>query len=82
MRLAAPIRPGKVLCSGINYRATPRRIPNAKMPTEPFFFAKMPTPVAGPDDAVAAPAADQADGLRGRVRVVIGKRLSHAAEER
>jgi len=30
--LAPPIRPGKVLCSGINYKAHADENPNAKMP--------------------------------------------------
>jgi len=41
IRLEAPIRPGKVLCSGINYKGHALENPNAKMPTEPFFFAKL-----------------------------------------
>ena len=45
--LEAPIRPGKVLCSGINYKGHAEENPNAKMPTEPFFFAKLPSSVVG-----------------------------------
>ena len=65
--LEAPIRPGKVLCSGINYKSHAEENPNAKMPTEPFFFAKLPTSVVGPEVPVEQPVADRADGLRGRV---------------
>ena len=32
-----------MLCSGINYKGHAEENPNAKMPTEPFFFAKLPT---------------------------------------
>src|SRR5882757_11263086 len=35
--LEVPIRPGKVLCSGINYKGHTEENPNAKMPIEPFF---------------------------------------------
>ena len=59
--------PGKVLCSGINYKGHAEENPNAKMPTEPFFFAKLPTSVVGPDVPVVKPAQHRADGLRGRV---------------
>ena len=69
VRLELPIRPGKVLCSGINYRAHAEENPNAKMPEEPFFFAKLPNAVVGPDVPVAARGErTSADGLRGRVR--------------
>ncbi len=63
VRLEAPIRPGKVLCSGINYKGHADENPNAKMPSEPFFFAKLPTSVVGPDVAVVEAARDRPDGL-------------------
>lgn len=44
-KLAPPIVPGKILCSGINYQGHAAENPNAKMPTEPFFFAKLPSDV-------------------------------------
>ena len=44
--LMAPIPdPSKILCSGINYRSHAAENPNARMPDEPFFFAKLPTSV-------------------------------------
>ena len=42
-----------MLCSGINYRGHAEENPNAKMPDEPFFFAKLPSSVVGPDVPVA-----------------------------
>ncbi|MCX7304910.1 MAG: fumarylacetoacetate hydrolase family protein [Hyphomicrobiales bacterium] len=52
VKLDAPIRPGKVLCSGINYKGHALENPNAKLPTEPFFFAKLPSSIGGPDTPV------------------------------
>ena len=80
IRLEVPIRPGKVLCSGINYRGHAAENPNAKMPTEPFFFAKLPSSVVGPDDPVAKPAVTEQMDYEVEFSVVIGSRL-HLADE-
>ena len=51
IKIVAPIlRPGKILCSGINYRGHKEENPNAKMPDEPFFFSKLPSAVIGPGE--------------------------------
>ena len=52
-------RPGKVLCSGINYKGHAEENPNAKMPSEPFFFAKLPSSVVGPTCRSPSAAADR-----------------------
>lgn len=80
IKLEAPIRPGKVLCSGINYKGHAEENPNAKMPTEPFFFAKLPSSVVGPDDPVAKPAVTEQMDYEVEFSAVIGKRLHLAAE--
>ena len=80
VRILAPIKPSKVLCSGINYRGHADENPNAKMPTEPFFFAKLPTSVAGHEDPIVhSPRVKQLD-YEVEFAVVIGKRLSRASE--
>src|SRR6476659_6201441 len=54
--LEAPLpRPGKILCSGINYRSHQQENPQATMPDEPFFFAKMPSTVIGPGAPIFRP---------------------------
>src|SRR5262245_50080953 len=55
VRLRAPIRPGKILCSGVNYRGHGEENPNAKMPESPFFFSKVPSAVIGPNDPIICP---------------------------
>jgi len=80
VKLAAPIQPGKVLCSGINYKGHALENPNAKMPTEPFFFAKLPSSVTGHDMPVEkSPRTEQMD-YEVEFAAVIGKRLYKAAE--
>jgi 2-keto-4-pentenoate hydratase/2-oxohepta-3-ene-1,7-dioic acid hydratase in catechol pathway len=79
-RLHAPINSGKVLCSGINYRAHATENPNAKMPEEPFFFAKLPSSVVGPDTPVARhPRVTQMD-YEVEFSAVIGAPLHQATE--
>jgi 2,4-didehydro-3-deoxy-L-rhamnonate hydrolase len=80
LTLKAPIRPGKLLCSGINYRSHADENPNAKMPTEPFFFAKLPSSVIGPDEPIAKPPQTEQMDFEVEFSAVIGKRLYRAAE--
>ncbi|MDG4852529.1 MULTISPECIES: fumarylacetoacetate hydrolase family protein [unclassified Mesorhizobium] len=78
--LEAPIRPGKVLCSGINYKGHAEENPNAKMPTEPFFFAKLPSSVVGPDARVEKPVRTEQMDYEVEFTAVIGKPLHKASE--
>ena len=54
-RLQAPLRPGKILCSGINYASHKDENPDATMPEEPFFFSKLPSAVIGPGAPIVIP---------------------------
>ena len=78
--IAPPLVPGKVLCSGINYRGHAEENPNAKMPTEPFFFAKLPSSVAGPDDEIRCPQQTEQLDYEVEFAAVIGSPLSRASE--
>jgi 5-carboxymethyl-2-hydroxymuconate isomerase len=73
-RLLAPIRPGKVVAIGLNYRDHVRET-NLEMPTSPLIFAKFPSSVIGPSESIVIE-----DDLTERVdwevemAVVIGRR--------
>jgi 2-keto-4-pentenoate hydratase/2-oxohepta-3-ene-1,7-dioic acid hydratase in catechol pathway len=78
--LHAPLRPGKVLCSGINYRGHALENPNAKMPEEPFFFAKLPSSITGPEARIVkSPLTNQLD-YEVEFAAVIGQHL-HCPDE-
>ena len=80
-RLLAPIpNPSKVLCSGINYRGHAAENPNAKMPDEPFFFAKLPSSVVGPDATIPYPPRTRQLDYEVEFAAVIGRALTRAAE--
>ena len=80
VKLEAPVRPGKVLCSGINYKGHALENPNAKMPTEPFFFAKLPSSVVGHDTPVEKSDRTSQMDYEVEFAAVIGKRLFKAGE--
>ena len=80
-RLLAPVpRPGKVLCSGINYRGHAAENPAAVMPTEPFFFAKLSTSVVGDGAAIVHPSRSRQVDYEVEFAAVIGRRLHRAPQ--
>src|SRR5688500_14024841 len=56
VRLEAPLaRPGKILCSGVNYMGHLTENPGAVLPETPGFFAKLPNTVIGPGVPIVHP---------------------------
>jgi 2,4-didehydro-3-deoxy-L-rhamnonate hydrolase len=81
LRLLAPIpRPGKILCSGINYRSHLQENPAAVLPEEPFFFAKLPSTVIGPSQPIICPRRSQQVDYEIELAVVIGSKMKETAE--
>jgi 2-keto-4-pentenoate hydratase/2-oxohepta-3-ene-1,7-dioic acid hydratase in catechol pathway len=74
-RLLAPIpRPGKILCSGLNYRSHVEENPNAKFLEDPRFFAKTPNTVIGPGAAILHPGERFQVDYEIELAVVFGRR--------
>jgi 2-keto-4-pentenoate hydratase/2-oxohepta-3-ene-1,7-dioic acid hydratase in catechol pathway len=66
-------RPGKIICVGLNYRDHAAES-NQPLPTRPLLFAKWPTALIGPGEAIVLPTiSDQVD-YEAELGVVIGKR--------
>jgi 2,4-diketo-3-deoxy-L-fuconate hydrolase len=81
VRLLAPVpRPGKILCSGINYRSHLQENPKAILPEEPFFFAKMPSTVIGPNRAIIIPRHSKQVDYEIEFAVVIGRTMQRTPE--
>jgi 2-keto-4-pentenoate hydratase/2-oxohepta-3-ene-1,7-dioic acid hydratase in catechol pathway len=81
VRLIAPLpRPGKILCSGINYHSHQQENPSAKFPEEPFFFSKLPSAVVGPGAPVEKPAQTEQMDYEVEFAVVIGKPMKATPE--
>jgi 2-keto-4-pentenoate hydratase/2-oxohepta-3-ene-1,7-dioic acid hydratase in catechol pathway len=78
--LAAPLRPRKVVGIGLNYRD---HIAEAGLsaPAQPLVFAKFPTSVIGPGDAIVAdPAITRRVDWEVELAVVIGRRMRNVSE--
>lgn len=82
-RRLAPVRPGKVIGIGLNYRdhALERKKP---LPAHPLVFLKPPSAVVGPGDAIVLPPGVGRVDHEAELGVVIGRRASRvtAAEAR
>ncbi len=79
-RLLAPLRPGKILCSGINYASHKEENPDATMPEEPFFFSKLPSAVVGPGEPIVIPAEQTKTDYEVELALVIGRRAKRVGE--
>jgi 2,4-didehydro-3-deoxy-L-rhamnonate hydrolase len=72
--LLAPVpAPGKILCSGINYASHKDENPDAVMPEEPFFFAKLPSAVIGPGEPIVIPTPVTQTDYEVELALVIGR---------
>ena len=84
IELLAPVRPGKILCVGYNYRG---HVPDGATtadpdPEFPDVFVKTPNVLVGPRDAVPLPAVDADVDYEGEIAVVIGRTAKNVPLER
>jgi 2-keto-4-pentenoate hydratase/2-oxohepta-3-ene-1,7-dioic acid hydratase in catechol pathway len=79
-RLLAPLRPGKILCAGVNYASHSEENPDAVLPTEPFFFSKLPSAVIGPGEPIVIPRPDTKTDYEVELAMVIGRRARRLSE--
>lgn len=81
-RILAPIpRPPKILCSGVNYASHADENPDAVMPTEPFFFSKLPSAVIGPGEPIVIPTPETKTDYEVELAMVIGKQGKRLSED-
>lgn len=82
-RVLAPIpRPPKILCSGINYASHADENPSAVMPSEPFFFSKLPSAVIGPGEPIVIPTRETMTDYEVELAMVIGTQGRRTREDR
>jgi 2-keto-4-pentenoate hydratase/2-oxohepta-3-ene-1,7-dioic acid hydratase in catechol pathway len=77
VKLLAPVTPSKVIAVGLNYQTHLGERSSAKYPG---LFAKLPTTIIGPGDAIVLPPDATNVHYEGEMVVVIGKRASHVSE--
>lgn len=73
VRLLAPLVPGKLLFSGLNYRSHLQENPGATLPSYPQFFAKLPSAVIGPGEPIRIPEAHSQVDYEVELACIIGK---------
>ena len=73
-------RPGKIVCVGLNYRDHAEE-QGAELPSEPLFFAKVPTTLIGPGDPIVIPPLVTQCDYEAELGVVIGSRVKNVSRE-
>jgi 2-keto-4-pentenoate hydratase/2-oxohepta-3-ene-1,7-dioic acid hydratase in catechol pathway len=77
----APVRPGKVVCVGLNYRAhVTEGDPTRQIPEEPVLFMKPPSAVIGPGQAIEIAHPGNRTDFEAELAVVIGRRARDVDE--
>ena len=77
VKLLAPVQPRNVIAVGLNYKS---HLGERKAAEYPGLFAKYPTSIVGPDDAIVRPADSKNLHYEGELVIVIGKRAKNVPE--
>jgi 2-keto-4-pentenoate hydratase/2-oxohepta-3-ene-1,7-dioic acid hydratase in catechol pathway len=73
-------RPGKIVCVGLNYRDHAEE-QGVELPKEPLLFAKWPTSLVGPGEAIVIPPIVTKADYEAELGVVIGARVKAVSKE-
>lgn len=75
------LRPGKILCLGLNYRKHIEEM-HGEIPRHPTFFAKLTNTLVGNRAPIVLPAVSQEFDFEGELAIVIGRRGKSIPRER
>ncbi len=82
VKLLAPIpRPGKILCSGLNYRSHVEENPGATFLNDPRFFVKVSSAIIGPNEPIRWPGDKFQVDYEVELAVVIGKTARRLSQQ-
>jgi len=73
-------RPQKIICVGLNYRDHAEET-NTRLPERPLLFAKWPSSLIGPGDAIVIPPITRDVDYEAELGVVIGTRVRGASPD-
>ena len=73
-------RPGKIVCVGLNYRDHAEE-QGAELPAAPLLFAKWPSSLIGPGEAIVIPPVVTKADYEAELGVVIGERVKGVSKE-
>lgn len=79
--MLASLRPGKIVCVGLNYRDHAEE-QGKSSPLEPMIFAKFPTAVIASGESIVLPSMSNQVDYEGELAVVIGKKGKNIPEGR
>jgi 2-keto-4-pentenoate hydratase/2-oxohepta-3-ene-1,7-dioic acid hydratase in catechol pathway len=71
-KLAAPVRPSKIICVGRNYREHAAELGN-EVPSEPLIFFKPPSALLAPGQNIRRPRISERTDYEGELGVVVAK---------
>lgn len=80
IQLLAPVRPGKIVAVGVNYKKHADEMHHS-LPKEPLIFLKPSSAVIGPLEEIRCPKASARVDYEGELAVVIGKKASGVRPE-
>lgn len=80
VRWCAPVRPPKIIGIAVNYREHAAESDN-DVPEEPVVFAKFPSSVIGPGEAIVVPIEETRPDYEGELAVVIGRPAYRASRD-
>ena len=75
-----PVKPGKILCIGLNYHDHAAEV-GAEIPEYPSVFTKFRNALVGPEDPIALPEESSKIDYEAELCVVIGQHVRRADEE-
>lgn len=81
LRLAPPVlRPGKILCVGLNYERHIREM-GRELPSYPTLFTKFAEALVGPRDPIVLPRVSQEVDWEAELAFVVGRPVRHASPD-
>lgn len=78
VRLLAPVKPGKLVCVGLNYVLHARES-GLPLPQEPMLFMCSPQAIIGPEEAIVLDSQDKRIEFEAEIAIVISKRARNIA---
>jgi 2-keto-4-pentenoate hydratase/2-oxohepta-3-ene-1,7-dioic acid hydratase in catechol pathway len=80
VKLLHPVVPQKILAIGLNYRSHAQES-ELEVPSVPVVFAKLPSSLIGPEQAIVIPREETRPDFEGELAVIIGRRTYRASRE-
>ena len=81
VKLLAPCRPSKIICTAVNYRSHAEEM-KLSIPSEPLYVIKPSTAVIGPEDTIVLPHQWKRVDYEGELGIVIGTKTREVPEEK